>query len=436
MPEKTLKADIIIVGSGVGGATVARELAKKGKKIVVVEKGHFFSLAQIGTELCAYNFYDKHGMWSKTKEGIFYYRTIMTGGTSIVSCGNGVRCLEKELTKLGIDLRKEFIETEKELGITPVPNRLMGEGTRRIMEAASRLDFEMKPMPKMINFKKCIRCGNCVVGCRPDAKWTALKYLNEARKNGALVMEQLDVNKVLISKRRAVGIAGTDAKGKIVKLFGNTIILAAGGIGTPIILQNSGIKAGQKLFLDLFTVTIGLAEKSDLRKELTMAAVCHKKGFILSPYIDSSLFALASTIPLPLRRNLSLVANHNRMLGIMVKIDDDLVGRVRKDGTVEKTVTSNDLAKLARGQNAAKRILIEAGAKPDSIITSKIRGAHPGGTAAIGEVVNKKLETKIKGLYVCDASILPETPGLPPVVTIIALAKKFTKNLLSAQRKS
>jgi choline dehydrogenase-like flavoprotein len=269
------------------------------------------------------------------------------------------------------------------------------------------------------------------VGCRTDAKWTALKYLNEARKDGALITEQLDVKKVIISKKRAVGIAGINSNGKAVRLFANTVILAAGGIGTPVILQNSGIRAGQKLFLDLFTVTFGLAEKSGMRKELPMAAVCHRKGFILSPYIDNSLFALASTVPLPLRRNIGLVANHNRMLGVMVKINDDASGKIRKNGNVEKTATSGDLAKLAKGQSASKKILIEAGARPDSIITSRIRGAHPGGTAAIGEVVNKNLETKVKGLYVCDASVLPVAPGLPPIVTIIALAKRFSKSITS-----
>jgi choline dehydrogenase-like flavoprotein len=62
-------------------------------------------------------------------------------------------------------------------------------------------------------------------------------------------------------------------------------------------------------------------------------------------------------------------------------------------------------------------------------MTTKIRGAHPGGTAAIGEVVNKNLETRIKGLFVSDASVLPTSPGLPPIVTIVALAKRLSKLL-------
>ncbi|MDD2657995.1 MAG: GMC oxidoreductase, partial [Candidatus Pacebacteria bacterium] len=70
-----------------------------------------------------------------------------------------------------------------------------------------------------------------------------------------------------------------------------------------------------------------------------------------------------------------------------------------------------------------------AGAAAETIVTTKVRGAHPGGTAAIGEVVDKNLQTKIKNLYVADASVLPKSPGLPPIVTIVALAKRLAKRI-------
>jgi choline dehydrogenase-like flavoprotein len=60
---------------------------------------------------------------------------------------------------------------------------------------------------------------------------------------------------------------------------------------------------------------------------------------------------------------------------------------------------------------------------------SKMQGAHPGGTAAIGEVVNENLQTDIENFYVCDASVLPSAPGLPPIMTILALAKRLAFSL-------
>lgn len=352
----------------------------------------------------------------------------MAGGTSVVSCGNAVRSLENKLKKLGIGLKKEFREAERELGVRPVPKKFLGRGTKTIMQAAAKLGFKMEPMPKLINFKKCIACGNCVVGCRSGAKWSALDYLKKVQGKGASLMAGINVNKVLISKGRAIGVEGYNNIGKKIRLYSDIVILCAGGLGTPIILQNSGIKAGRKLFLDLFNVTFGLTPDSGLTREITMAAVNHQKEFILSPFIDTP-FALASVVPLPLRRNIKIALHRQNMLGIMVKIGDSSCGRVYKDGVIEKRAALSDLSKLNKGAAIARKILIKSGSDPNTIITTKIRGAHPGGSAAIGEVVDANLESRIKNLFVCDASVLPESPGLPPIVTIIALAKRLAKHL-------
>jgi choline dehydrogenase-like flavoprotein len=117
---------------------------------------------------------------------------------------------------------------------------------------------------------------------------------------------------------------------------------------------------------------------------------------------------------------------------MMTKIADDSVGRVEANGCIKKTVTSEDKKKFIEGNSLVKEILIKSGADPKSIFTIKqIRGPHPGGTAAIGEVVNNNLETEIKDLFVCDNSVLPKEPGLPPILTIIALSKWLAEKLSS-----
>jgi len=430
-----LDTDILIVGSGTAGATVAKELARQGKEVVVLEKGKFFPQHEIGTIPRAVRFYDNWGLWSKSREGVIYYRCIMAGGTSISSCANGMRSLEKEFKALGINLNRELAEAEKELNIRPVPERLLKPGTRRIMAAAAKCGVDMVPMPKFINFDRCISCGKCVLGCKPEVKWTALDYLEQAQQKGASLVTKAAVTKVKISGSKAVGVEGYNRETKQgFEVFANKVILSAGGIGTPLILQNSGIAAGNKFFLDLFNVTVGLTSDVGLTQEIPMAAVGHHPDFVLAPFLDNAL-ALAFVLPqrpvfkLIHKNGLVKVAQRNRMLGIMVKIKDDSEGRVHPDGLIEKPLTVRDKAKLNKGATLCAEILIRAGVKPKTIITTKVRGAHPGGTSAIGEVVNKNLETKIKNLYVCDASVLPEAPGLPPIVTIIALAKRFARQL-------
>jgi len=84
---------------------------------------------------------------------------------------------------------------------------------------------------------------------------------------------------------------------------------------------------------------------------------------------------------------------------------------------------------LKAGYNKSVELLNAIGVDPSSISSTPIRGAHPGGTAAIGKVVDKNLETCIKGLYISDASVIPQAPGRPPILTITALAKRLSKTI-------
>ena len=43
-----LRADVVVVGSGAGGATVARELARAGKSVIVLEEGGHYTPERYG----------------------------------------------------------------------------------------------------------------------------------------------------------------------------------------------------------------------------------------------------------------------------------------------------------------------------------------------------------------------------------------------------
>ena len=159
-----------------------------------------------------------------------------------------------------------------------------------------------------------------------------------------------------------------------------------------------------------------------------MSIVCTKfkkqDGFILSPFIDNT----ASFYPLKGFKNNFKIGKIKKHMGIMTKIADDNSGRVYRNGKVDKTPSKQDRSKLLKGHTMAKEILLNCGVNPKSIFTTKPRGAHPGGSAAINSVVDKNLETLLPHLYVCDASVLPDSPGLPPLMTLLALSKHFVKS--------
>ena len=119
----------IIVGSGAGGGTVAKELSKRGISTTIIEKGPFTSVKN------AHKHYDIMNVGTEVS------RTLCVGGTTLVTAGNAVRTCEDSFKKNGIDLSQEFEEIEQELCIDVLPDTHFGEGTKRIMKAADVLGF-------------------------------------------------------------------------------------------------------------------------------------------------------------------------------------------------------------------------------------------------------------------------------------------------------
>jgi len=416
-----MEADIIIVGSGAGGIVVAKELAESGKgkdkDVVLLEAGPHAKTED------AVKYYDK----IVSEQGVEIARALCVGGTTLVTAGNGPRSLEHELKAIGIDLSTEFSELESEIGIKPVPADCYGEGTKKLVDASAELGYKAVPMPKVINFDKCLSCrrkpcGDCVIGCPTDAKWTAASWMEDVIRQGVKVVPDTKVEKVLIENGSAVGVS---ANGK--EFESNLVILAAGAVETPKILLSSGFpsdEVGKNLFIDTYITVAGIMKGINFNEECAMQALISDSsfnGFILSPH-----FARHSVRILNHR---GYEVSEKDVLGLMIKIKDEMSGVVHADGTIEKYMTNKDSVALLEGTIIATEILGRAGVEPKSICTTSLRGAHPGGTAAIGRVVNSNLETEIEGLFIADASVLPEAPGAPPMLTIMALAKRLGKKL-------
>ena len=109
----------IVVGSGAGGGIIAKELAKSGISVTVIEKGPSVSTKK------AHKHYDALNVGTEVSS------TICLGGTTLVTAGNAVRTCEESFKKLGIDLSSEFEEIEKELRINTLPDSHFGEGTKK-----------------------------------------------------------------------------------------------------------------------------------------------------------------------------------------------------------------------------------------------------------------------------------------------------------------
>jgi choline dehydrogenase-like flavoprotein len=114
----------------------------------------------------------------------------------------------------------------------------------------------------------------------------------------------------------------------------------------------------------------------------------------------------------------------------MIKLKDEVSGRIDERGRISKGLTAGDRERLQRAETVAAGVLRRAGCDPDTIFTTPLRGTHPSATVRIGDVVDRSLETNVRGLFVCDASVFPEALARPTVLTILALARRLARALL------
>ncbi|MBE9569211.1 MAG: GMC family oxidoreductase [Proteobacteria bacterium] len=425
MINDRIQTQIAIVGTGAGGAMVAQELACADKELVIIEQGSDTSrLAGMDEMELGRQLYQENGRFPKSEEGIPYYRALNIGGTTEIAIGSGVRSLEDELKSLGIDLREEFAETEDELGLTPMVEEHIGPNAKLLTGAAESLGMEMTRWPKFIDFERCTYCGKCVITCPTGAKWSAKGVIKKLTTMGNVrLLSETRVKSVNVCNGCATGVVCETNNGSL-EVQAEKTILAAGGLGTPVVLRNSGIEAGKALFLDLYTVVYGRSPDFLPNLEPSMPTVFaehYDRGYVLAPHVDVVLMF----------QGLKKWFGDRPPYGIMVKTRDSNAGSVDENGRVSKRLTDNDRNRLSTGGELAKKILIQAGVEPETITITGPYGGHPGATAAIGEVVNPNLECRsVKGLYICDGSVLPVSPGLPPILTIASLAKWLGKLLI------
>ncbi len=433
MAEENLKADVIVVGSGPGGATVARGLAQRGVDVLLLERGRDHrGRWYYGTYPGAMLYADK-GSFLFTTEGLNIVRPLMVGGATSMYCGCAADPPDWFKTKYGIDLTPYVQQIRSELKLAPLPAELRGAASTRLAEAGKALGYDWFPQEKFMwpERTKKFRCGaRCMLGCRCGAKWNAGEFVDEAQTNGARLLTGARVIRVDYGPD---GVIGVYFRHRSQERFAaaDTVILAAGGIGTPRLLQSSGLQsAGQGMTMDTTVMVYGFDRHQGIGKEppMTWSWENLSDGYMLSTLLDPWLL-----YPLIAARShwtrFFTWYKWNRVLGVMIKLKDEISGGVFPDGRISKPLTNSDLERLQGAEELCRRILIEAGADSAQIFRTPLRGTHPSGTVRLGEMLDDNLQTRIKGLYVCDASVFPEALARPTVLTIQSLALRLVDHL-------
>lgn len=426
-----LSARTVVVGSGPGGATVARELARRGQDVLILEHGRYHRPE--GSYINMFRMADRFFSLASI-EGTQMVRLLTVGGSTLAFIGTAFRPPAWFKDRHGIDLDPYVEEIEQELQPAPLPERLVGEGAQAIMKAARAEGLDWNPLPHFFRYSKAgTKIRKLFAGSAKGVKWTAREYVEDALRYGARLMTRMTVQEVLSQGGKATGVRGTGPNGPF-EVEAERVVVAAGGLGTPPILQASGIpEAGKGVIIDPLILTYGVYSGRGSSSCVPMGCGTtdlQDEGIIMTDCIDPwplYLFGLLMGGP----KAVATFRHFPRTLGIMAKIRDGFAGAVNPDGTVSKPLGEKEHELIARGTEMSARILRRAGCDPASIVSTPPRGAHPSGTCRIGEIVNADLETRISGLYVCDASVFPEPMGMPPAFTILALAKRLVVEKLA-----
>ncbi len=424
-----IETEVAVVGSGAAGATVARDLARAGVKVTLIEKGSDWEWP-VGHLIAYATLYDIH----RSKEGVIIRRGVCTGGSTMIYSGNAYDPPPGFMENLGIDFTNDLLAVRKELRVGPYPKEFYRDwkGSARLVEAAEAMGINLKVQDKFVDPARCVPgCEDCLLGCKHGAKWTSRPFIEEAKQNGATLLTRADVEKVEIEGGKARGVWAKTLRGKTF-VAADKVVLAAGGLGTPVILLNSGINnAGTHFFTDPMSILLGAAKGFSTRNEVTYTFATEQ---FIGDYIIGTVSAgnavLAQMTRHPLAAMKSLL-RYSGTLGMFVKLCDSAGGKVEADGKISKPLSENDFARMEKGIEIAQKIMTGAGVDPDSITVARYIGGHPGGTAGVGRVVDTSLKTEVEGLYVCDASVIPQSSGVPLVLILVSLARWFTKSLLS-----
>jgi choline dehydrogenase-like flavoprotein len=419
--------DFIIVGSGPGGATVAKELSQRKKKVLILEWGDSDPLTG------SFWWGTKSLLWPGrsllfTQQMLGLVRGIAAGGSSVFYYATCFPVPIDMLKSHGLDITTEIHEARSELPIAPLKDEMMGPMASRIMESALELGYNWQKLDKFMyqdRWKREYPFSH--YGDPNGVKWSARMYIDQAIANGAQLIDRAKVNRVIIEGRKAVGVEFT-RNGKTSRVFAPKTLICAGGIGSAVILRASGIdRAGYDFFFDPLIGVRGIVKDTDVPpSEIPMSAGIHleDEGYMMTDMSHAS--ATAALFAAQVLR-FGQMFSRRHTLQIMVKAKDELGGHITDSGGVRKILAEKEKKNLLRGYGRAKEILQNAGAR--SIFKTGYLAAHPGGTVKVGDLLDSDLKTEYDNLYVCDCSVIPEAWGLPPTLTIIGLGKRLAKHL-------
>ena len=518
----TLETDVVVVGSGAGGGVVAAELAGAGRSVVVLEAGPFVDERSMpSNEVDAFSrLYLNHGLLATWDASVTMLAGSGVGGGTLVNWMTTIQAppairdewhREHGLDDLadGEGWSHDVAVLEDELEVREAS--YLPPKDQAILRGAHALGWEAAPIRR--NATDCDDCGSCPFGCRRGSKRSGIRvHLATAFQAGARIVPRVRVTRVLVEAGRAVGVEGNaiapdpatgepiaDASApggvRIRRLIVRApqVVLAAGALRTPAVLQGSGLDhpaVGRHLRIHPVPVIASIMPTPVEMWRGTMQAVRsaqfgdrasdHEPYVIESAPGHAGLIALA--MPWEGAAAHQAVMAKVRSIAPFIAVTRDSgegrtsltrAGRVRIDyrldtrGVATLRHALGSMARIARaaggrdvmavgsrsawfrdadtaGEAAWGRYLGELASFDFGPNRGTVLSAHQMGTARMGASpadhacdpagrvrAGGRDDTVIAGLYVADTSLFPTGLGVNPMLTVMALARRVARTVLA-----
>ncbi len=483
-----LKAEVCVIGSGAGGAVVAKELAEAGRDVVVLEQGGHYTkddFTQREDEMMPL-LYEDMGQRATVDQSIVILQGRNVGGSTVHNLcycfRTPVPILELWRREGGVrdmsydQLVPSFERVEAMLKVKPILPHEINTLNNKIREGCEKLGYH--GLVARHNRENCTTSGFCLLGCPFDAKQSMLiTYIPAASAAGARIYANCPVARIRAAgnRVRSVEAAVVDALRRPrhkVRVDAQLVVLSAGAINSPQILLHSGIanssgQVGRNLHLHPSVLLSGIYDEDiyGYRGIPQSYYVDHfinlekdaKSGYIIMPVYGFPVLT-ASQLPGFGRANWEIMQHFHRMVGILVLMHDESAGVVRVDRSGKPEITYEVNAKerglFLEGMKHCAEILFASGAKkvvvpyasplwlqPSDDLRSidrrglrpndiQLASTHPQSTCKMGEdpqrsVVNSWCQAHdLQNLFVADMSVFPSSLGAPPQISTAAIADR------------
>ncbi|MBI2567132.1 MAG: GMC family oxidoreductase [Candidatus Schekmanbacteria bacterium] len=481
--DQRLVCDVVVVGTGAGGAVAAAELARAGLEVVMLEAGaypdrRFFTRRPV--EMMNRLYKDGGASFTLGNVPVMVPYGQGVGGTTTVNSGTCFRTpdavLERWRQEYGLhelteaELAPFFDEVEQFLGVAPASVALCGRVGEIIGRGAEALGYSHGPLSR--NAPQCVGSGVCAFGCPEGAKLSMdLTYVPRALDAGARLLTRCRVTQLMLSGRQATGVIAAAAGGAAVTVRARALVLALGSLATPRLLRQHrrALKLSRHVGRNL---TIHPAVKVlAVMDEPVRGWEAIPQGYCVDQFKNDGMMFEGASVPpevgaigfTDLGSDLAArmdAFERTAIFGFLVS--DQPNGRVlsvRGEPFLYYRLKRREQRMLLEGLEILCKIFFAAGAcevippiEPLGTFhtvdeTSRLRTApiaagdielsafHPLGTCRMAAGPSRGAvdgEGRVFGaddLYVADGSLFPTSLGVNPQITIMAVASRIARRL-------